>query len=189
MAIKQKVLFIDAAYLKKNSYIQDNVDENILIPAILTAHDITLQSSLGTYLFEDLKAKTVDDNLNSDEDELIRNYIQPMLVHASVYNALPFISLKLTNKSVSKEKSEYSDGADLSDLKYLRQTVKDQFDFYLERLNEHLRLNYTQFPLYYKYDYYNNITPSGSTYFSGIHVPKRGANGYRDKDCCPKYRL
>lgn len=186
---KNAVLFIDTVYLKENSPVQYNVADDVLLPAIKMAHDITIQTALGTDFFEHLKLSAKNDVLTTEEDELIRDYIRPVLLHSAIYEALPFIGLKLTNKSVSTEKSENSDAADLSSIKYLRQTVRDQLDFYLLRLNEHLRLNYLEFPLYYKFDVYNNLKPNASSSFSGIHVPSRNRRGYIDKDCCPKYRL
>ena len=186
---KSKVLFIDVQYLKESSPVQYNVDDDILLPAIKAAHDITIQTALGTDFLEHLKLSAKNDVLTAEEDELIRDYIRPLLVQSALYEALPFIGLKLTNKAVSQEKSENSDAADLSSIKYLRQTVRDQVDFYLLRLNEHLRLNYLDFPLYYKFDVYNNLKPNSASSFSGIHVPSRKRRGYIDKDCCPRFRL
>jgi hypothetical protein len=185
---KTSVYFIDANYLKKNSSIQENVDEDILVPAINKAHDITIQTALGTYFFEHLKVSAKNDVLTPEEDELIRDYIRPVLVESAFYEAIPFVALKVTNKSVSTQNSEYSEAAELASIKYLRQTVRDNLDFYLIRLNEHLRLNYMDFPLYYKFDYYNNLKPNAASAFNGIHIRSKGRRGEIDKDCCPKYR-
>jgi hypothetical protein len=185
---KNLVYFIDVSYLKKNSQIQENVDDDILVPAINKAHDITIQTALGTYFFEHLKLSAKNDDLTPEEDELIRDYIRPVLVESALYESIPFISLKITNKSISTQNSEYSEASELSQVKYLRNTVKDNLDFYLIRLNEHLRLNYMDFPLYYKFDYLNNLKPNPASSFQGIHIRSKGRRGDVDKDCCPRYR-
>jgi hypothetical protein len=185
---KNLVYFIDVNYLKLNSAVQFNVDDDLLVPAINKAHDITIQTALGTDFFEHLKLSAKNDVLTAEEDELIRDYIRPVLVESALYEALPFIALKITNKSISTQNSEYSEASDLSQMKYLRNTVKDSLDFYLIRLNEHLRLNYMDFPLYYKFDVYNNLKPNAASAFNGLHIPSRRRRGI-DKDCCPKFRL
>jgi hypothetical protein len=84
-----------------------NIDDDILIPYIYRAQDINLQQILGTTFYQRLEDGVINNNLNSDEENLLRNYIQNMLVEWTTYYAIPNINMKFTNKSVTQDSSEF----------------------------------------------------------------------------------
>lgn len=47
------VLFISESYLKNNSLIDDNVDQRIILPSIITAQDMRSHPILGTPLYDE----------------------------------------------------------------------------------------------------------------------------------------
>lgn len=170
---KSKVKFVSSEFIKENTTIQDNVDDDIIVPYIYKVQDRYLQQSLGTTFYEHLKLAIINQTLTNDEDDLIRDYIQPMITEYVVYELLPHINYKLTNKAVSTQNSEYSNPSSLDEVKYLRYSVRDMADFYLKRLNKFLCDYGTLFPTYVNPSSPENLSKSYKSYFNGIFLPKR----------------
>lgn len=178
-----KVKFISVTFLKANTTIQDNIDDNILVPYIYKVQDIYLQQILGTTFYEDLKSKISTDTLNGDETVLITDYIQNMVAEYTFYEVIPHINYKMTNKSVSQQSSEHGNPSQLSDIKYLRSSVLDMAQFYAKRLTKYLCDNSNLFPIYNNPDSNENLSKSGKTYFNGIFIPRRNnVNGFNTYD-------
>jgi len=168
-----EVKFIDTVFLKENTTITDNVDDNLLVPYIYKAQDTHLQQALGTTFYNHLKQSIIDGTTTVDERALIIGYIQKMVAEWALYEVLPFINYKLTNKSLSKERSEYSNNSELNELKYIRQTVRDMAEFYTKRLTNHLNQNCELYPKYNDPDNPENLRKSNKSYYTGIFIPKR----------------
>lgn len=190
--MSRNVKFISVDYLKTNTTIQQNVDENILIPFILRAQEIYLQQLIGSALYDRLKDGVINNNLNSNEDTLLRQYIQPMISEYTFYLALPHINYKLTNKAVSQESSENSNPSGLDEIKFLRNSVLDMAQFYAKRLSKYLCDNDNLFPEYASADSDDNLLPNKKAYFNGVYLPRKkgsdyGFRSYNDPskgDCC-----
>jgi len=165
--------FISTEYLKKNTTIEENVDNDKLVPFIYKVQDIYLQQSLGTTFYDHLQNAIANDTLTTDEENLIRQYIQPMVAEYVVYEAMPHLNFKLTNKAVSQESSEFSTPSILDDIKYLRATVRDMAEFYNQRLVKYLCDFSLLFPKYENPDDKENLRRSRKAYFSGIYIPKK----------------
>tara|TARA_R110000765_G_scaffold84278_3_gene163171 strand:+ start:7345 stop:7848 length:504 start_codon:yes stop_codon:yes gene_type:complete len=163
--------FINTTYLKTNTAIEYNVDDDKLVSFITKAQDIQIQGILGSDFYDYLQGKiTANSNtFNADELKLMREYIQPALAEWTTYYVLPFLANKVTNKSVVKESSQWSNTSDLNELKYLQQTVRDMAEFYLERLTKYMCDNSTLFPVYVSATD-DNMSKIKTTYFSGIYL-------------------
>jgi len=174
-----RVKFISTTFLKEHSTLSRNIDDDILIPYIYRAQDINLQQILGTTFYDRLKDGIINNNLNSDEENLIRDYIQNMIVEWTIYYALPNINFKYTNKSVTQDSSEFGQSSTLDDVKYLRQNVRDMAEFYSKRLNKYL-CDYGQqlFPEYASPDSKENLRKKSRSYFNGIYIPRRGGQDF-----------
>jgi hypothetical protein len=176
--MSDKVKFITVDYLKENTTINDNVDSNILVPYIYKSQDTHLQEVLGSTFYNRLKEGVVNSDLNADETALILTYIQPMVAEWTLYEVLPHLNYKFTNKSISKESSEWSTSSELSELKYLRGSIRDLAEFYSERLIKYLCDYETLFPEYQNPDDKENLRRNNKGYFNGVYIPK---GGYYDK--------
>lgn len=161
--------FISPKYVKDSTTIQQNVDDNIILPYIQRVQDIHLQQALGTDFFNHLKEQVKSSSLTNDEEDLLRMYVQPMLSEWTFYEVMPHLNYKFTNKAASKESSEFSQPSSLTELKYLRQSVRDMAEFYTERLNKYLCANSELFPEYVQTG--QNLNPNKKSYFSGIYIP------------------
>lgn len=176
------VKFIGTSYLKTHTTIQENVDDNILVPFIEKAQDLHIQQALGSSFYNHLKNAITGSTLTSAETTLIREYIQPALCEWTLYEVLPHIQYKLTNKSVSQQSSEFSQPSTLEDIKYLRNTVRDMAEFFLKRLNKQLCDYPNLYPAFLNPTTPENLARNGKSYFGGIHIPKRGPSGIRTYD-------
>jgi hypothetical protein len=174
------VYFISTEYLKQNTPIEDNVDDRKLIPFITTAENLYLQQSIGETGLDALKNGVVNNTLTPDEDTFIRNFVQPLVAQYTFYLALPYIAYKSTNKSLSKESSEYSTPVDLSELQFIRNSVKDVAEFYQRRMVKWLADFPGVFWWYSNPDSRDNLPRTPQAYFSGMYMPfGRGWNGVR----------
>lgn len=174
--------FISTAYLKEQTPIQGNVDDNILVPYIKMAQKIHIQQMLGSAFYNHLCEAIANNSLTSDEVDLLRDYIQPCLAQFTFYEVLPHLNYKPTNKAVSQENSEYSTSSGLDDIKYLRQTVRDMAEFLLSRLHKQL-CDYSElYPLYLNPGDKENLQKKNNSYFSGIYLPNSRPSGIRTYD-------
>ena len=174
-----RVLFIGTARLKKQTPIQQNVDDDLLNNYIFRAQETHIHQYLGTDLYNSLKNKIVTNTLTGNYQTLMNDYITNCLIEWSFYEVLPFISLKLTNKSIGRGNADYLAEADLNDLKYLRQTVRDVATFYGERLIGYLKENNELFPEYNTNSGLDKLQPMyRQGFYGGIFVP-----GNRNNDC------
>jgi hypothetical protein len=163
-----KVLFLSVDYLRDNTVINGNVDSEILEPFILLAQNVHIETIVGTKLYNNIIDEIIADTLSADNQTLLDDYLQPALLQWSLYESLPFINYKLTNKAISTKNSDNSDAVELDELHYLRTTVKDVAEYMSERATKFLKTNETTYPLYLLNTECDEIRPNKTNYFSGI---------------------
>jgi len=173
-----RVLLTNTYRLKKNTPIEQNVDDDLLNPYIFKAQETHIQQTLGTNLYQRIMDDVVSNSISGQYAILLNDYITPCLIEWSFYEVMPFISLKITNKTIGRGNAEYLTEGDLSDLKYLRQTVRDLAEFYGARIIGYLRQNSSQFPEYTTNSGLDKIVPNGSQYFNGVYL-----GGGRSQNC------
>jgi hypothetical protein len=172
------VLFISEGRLKKLTSIHENVEPQDLMPHVLEAQDIHIQSLLGSKYYNTLKTRIDAGTLIPADETLLDDYIAPTLANYAVYQALPSLTYKIFNKSLMQPESETAISASLDQMKYMRQSILDTAEFYRERTREYLRDNISDYPEY------SNPGPDGmypdkqQDYFHGIVLPKREGCGY-----------
>jgi len=181
MAYIPNVYFITTTYLREKTPIQDNTDDDILYPFITISQDLTIQQILGETFYDTLKDGVVNNNLNNDEDYLMRNYIQPCLAQDVLYRVYPHLLAKPTNKSISKERSEYSEPIGLDEMRYMRSAIKDTAEFYARRLQKYLNDYQYLFPTYASPASKDNMPRRPNNYFSGIYIPGNPTAGFNVK--------
>lgn len=183
------IRLINVTDVKENTTIEKNVDNSKIAPFIFKVQDTHLQQALGTTLYRYILDAFDNGTLNPDELDLVDTYIKPMLVEWVYYEAYPFLSFKPTNKSISTERSEYSDAADLSGIKYMRDAIRNIAEYYTKRLNKHLHDYSSLFPLYLNPGPLQNVKSSTKSYYSGIwtgrgQITNRIDRLFKNDDCC-----
>ena len=177
-----KTIFIGSQYLRDNSIINDNVDSKVLEPLIRVTQDKYIQSTIGTPLYEKMIQLVEAANpalpspvpVTGDYKILLEDYIIPVLVQYTVYEAVPFMNFKFRNKSISKQASDNSTPADLAELYYIRDNVLSTAQFYAERMSVYLCKNSNLFPEYHAST--TDLSPDPNNSFNGIHIPRKRYN-------------
>jgi len=174
---------ISVDYLRDNTTINKNTDSEILKPFIILAQNMRIESILGTGLFNDIITNIKGSSIAGDNKTLLDEYIQPCLLQWSLYEALPFINYKLTNKAVSTKSSDNSEAVELGELQYLRGSVRNAAEYLSQRVTNYLKANPTLFPLY------NNagsgcdvIRPNSSNYFNGLFLSSNDNDFYGENN-------
>ena len=161
------VLFVSEDTIKKSTTINGNVDVELLLPYIKVAQDIHIHQLLGTDLYDKIANDISTSSLGGNYKTFTDEYIQPVLIHYSLYECLPFLSYKIMNKDIVRKISETSTPADLEDIKYMREIVKNTAEYYSTRLVDYLCNNNHLFPEY-NTNSNGDLAPTKDTYFSGI---------------------
>jgi hypothetical protein len=180
--MNNNTLMISVDYLRDNTSINGNTDSELLEPFIVMAQNVHIEKVLGTALFNDVISNIQAVTIAGDNKTLLDNYIQPCLLQWALYESLPFINYKLTNKAITTKSSDNSDSVELSELKYLRGTVRDIAEYYSQRVTDYLKTNIALFPLYLNPgSTIDSIKPNNSSYFNGIFLkdtPNDCSEGY-----------
>jgi len=168
-------LFITSNYVYKMSVIESNVDADLITKFIWKAQDLNIQSVLGQNLY----TKMLNDTPTyvGLYNDLMIQYIQPALCEWVVYHLIPFINFRLTNKAVSQKSSDNSQPTATEDLNWLRSQVRNNAEFYNERMKDFIKNNPTAFPEFYQSDLSFRIKPAITNYFSGIYTKGRNYQG------------
>lgn len=174
------VLFISETFLKENTPVNLNVDVKDTYSHVQAAQDLYITDVLGIKLSDQLKASIAAVTTTQDEKDLLE-YVQKALVWWTLYLAFPFLNFKVKNKSVQKSHSENGEAADLSELKWLRDDIKNRAEYYQTRVRDFLMLNVEKFSAYSNPD--QPVLPNRRTGFdSGMFFERtRGTWG----DDCP----
>lgn len=165
--------FITAQTVVDNSVINENVDTKLVEPFILMAQNLHIERIVGTGIFRELVTQVAAATVSADNATLLNDYIRPALLPWVVYEALPFLNYKITNKSVSKKDSDNSTPSDLSEVQYLRKVVRDVAEYMSQRMTAYLLEQSQQgkYPLYKQPGTGRDvIRPSSSNYFSGLYL-------------------
>ena len=140
-------LIISEEKLREFTDINDNLDSKLLMDAVREAQDIYLQRLTGTTLYEYILAEIDANTLSGNYEILTNDFIKPMLIYASYWEALDAIYTRPRNNGLLQptggENSEKADGT-WYDRK--RQAAKNKMDYYAERLTNYLIQNEGLFP-------------------------------------------
>ena len=171
-----EALFIDDNYLKQYSPLGASIDVNEIYPFVATSQDVYIQDVLGTPLYNDFLTKTSNyiagsgATFSSYEWELL-SLCSKSLVYWTTYTALPHLYLRVRNAGVVKQNSEYTTNSDLSEVKYLREEMKNLGEFWNTRCVNYICEYSVYFPLYNAAS--TDMYPSTVQYDSDIYIEDR----------------
>jgi len=172
MSVIPKTKFCEIAFIKSVTPIDNNMDDEQLVPFVYIAQDVHIQKILGETFYNHLRTAGAAGTLTDVEKEFLQNYVIYPLAHWTHYEALPSIRTKITNKGTQIESSEHSQSADLNDLKYTRADVRNVAEYYDSILISHLCHNSSTYPTYQNPNADENINSSSRKFFGGVYMPK-----------------
>ena len=180
MAI-QHTLYISSTRLKKDSAIGGSVSDDLIMPYILLAQDMSILPILGTDLDAKLKSDIQGGTLTGAYKTLVETYIQPALVQFAFVSLVPYLRLRFVNNAVVvMGATDQSSSATYDDLKPVMDTATDAAEFYRKRCIDYLRNNQTSFP-----EYSSNtgadLDPTTRNYYAGINLDTNVARSNRLK--------
>lgn len=177
------ILLTNTYRLKKRTQLQENISDDLLNPCILRAQEMYIQPTLGTALYNKIMNEAGAKTLSGIYKTLLDDYITPCLIEYSYYECLPYVLLKMNNKSITRDNSSYSQAGGLDDLKYIRQNILNACQFYKERMIGYLKENYNNIPELEQNNTLGKIKSDlVSNYFSGIYIPKKKGCGFWNYD-------
>ena len=181
MAI-QHTLYISSTRLKKDSAIGGSVSDDLIMPYILLAQDMSILPILGTDLDAKLKSDIQGSSLTGAYKTLVETYIQPALVQFAFVSLVPYLRLRFVNNAVVvMGATDQSASATYDDLKPVMDTATDAAEFYRQRCIDYLRNNSSSFP-----EYSSNtgadLDPTTRNYYAGINLDKNVARSNRLKN-------
>lgn len=164
------VLLVSEQRMKNWTSLDNNIRIDVLTPSILNAQEVYTQSALGTSFYNRLKEGVELNNLTTDEEAFLKDYVGPALMQYALYLLLPNLKYKFVEKGILNGTSEETQATTLDELTYLRETAMDLAQFYDERMKEFLCQNANLFPQWLNWS--GNGMPSDKTtsYFSGIQT-------------------
>jgi hypothetical protein len=151
---------ITTAKVKDISYIDKNVEDSILKITIQRVQDNIIQPIIGTSLYKRLLAGITANDLNSDEETLLNDYIAPCIASACDYKIIYPAIYKTRNKTVGANRDEIMTNAGTSEATELRNEYRKDFEPYRLALIGFLKDNETLYPEYYNWVCsFENIAP------------------------------
>jgi hypothetical protein len=146
------VLLISEQKLIDNSPLDPNLDKGELRYAIQQAQNIFIQETLGTNFYEEIldQVQTGDINLtgNTNNKELLNNFIQPTLIAYAYYLALDNLFVKAVNIGLQSFSSEQSQPIGIKEFTYMKGEAKDRAQFLDNLMRRHLVFESWKYPAY-----------------------------------------
>lgn len=133
----RNTLLVNINRLKKDSYIDVNVDDNTIRVAALAIQDIIIERVTGTCLFDILSdmvcSGAINNPCNSVYKELLDSYLFPIFSYGILSEINIPLSLKTRNAGVIRNNDDSLTQTSLDDIKYLNQLYRNKADFYINR--------------------------------------------------------
>ena len=159
-------LFISRPDLVKNSILDGNVDTDKFIQFIKIAQQIDVRNYLGSELYNRISNDITNSTLSGNYLTLVRDYIQPLLIHFAMVQYLPFAAYQIKNGGIYKHQSENAESVSKDEVDYLVQKERDFAEYYTKRFIDYMAFNQTLFPEYTS-NSNDDIYPDTNDLFNG----------------------
>jgi hypothetical protein len=183
-----KVLLTSEDYIKTNSGLDDNIWGKNLMPAIMEAQEMGLQTIIGTCLYQRLCSMVDDGSIveseNSAYKTLLDDYVQSYMLYKVISDLIPIIGVKLANIGVVVSNDEHIQNLTEDERNRIDTYYLYRADFYCKRLQEFLLNNKDLYP---ELDECTcsamkaNLDSAAST---GLFLGGYRGRLIRDKKCC-----
>ena len=169
------VLFISEAKLKDSTAINLNVDPEILLPYVLQAQRIYIETKLGTTLYEKLEslitAGTIGNVGNEAYKTLVDEYIGDCLPSWAFHMCIPYLRFKTENGNIYSKTSETGTALSTEEAQHLREEVRNNAEYFTERMIKYITNNISLFPEY-NTNSGADVNPDQNAYYNGINLER-----------------
>ena len=136
------VLFISEQKLKDSTSVNLSVDSAYLLPFILQAQRLYVETKIGTELYEKLETLitngTLGDVGNENYKKLVDEYIGDFLPNMALYHAIPYLRFKIENGNIYSKNSETGTALSTEEAQHLREEIRNTAEFYTQRLIDYI---------------------------------------------------
>ena len=169
------VLFISEAKLKDSTAINLNVDPEILLPYVLQAQRIYIETKLGTTLYEKLEslitAGTIGNVGNEAYKTLVDEYIGDCLPSWAFHMCIPYLRFKTENGNIYSKTSETGNSLSTEEAQHLREEVRNNAEYFTERMIKYITNNISSFPEY-NTNSGADVNPDQNAYYNGMNLER-----------------
>ncbi len=170
--------FITPALLKERVAISSKIDDAQLKPIIKVAQDLNIMPTLGSNLYKRMQEGVRDNNLNSYEQTLLKDYLTDALVWHTVSMMPTMMGFQFFSKGMLIKTSEESDPPSKGTMELIERKYKSIAEYYTERMIKYLKTYYQLYPQYLSGEInHETIQPDVVAYkppfFLGIPSKKR----------------
>jgi len=169
------VLFISEAKLKDSTAINLNVDPEILLPYVLQAQRIYIETKLGTTLYEKLEslitAGTIGNVGNEAYKTLVDEYIGDCLPSWAFHMCIPYLRFKTENGNIYSKTSETGTALSTEEAQHLREEVRNNAEYFTERMIKYITNNISSFPEY-NTNSGADVNPDQNAYYNGMNLER-----------------
>lgn len=145
MALSKKFL-ISTTFLKENTVVDINLDDEIIKPQIWEAQEAEIQRILGSKLYN--KLMTLHPTFTGYYKILVDQKLSMCLAYYTLAYGVPFWVYEFGNKGIARKTSTNSEPITKVDIDYLEETFKKRAEEYGQRAIDYIRANRTRFPEY-----------------------------------------
>ena len=174
------VLFISELKLKDSTAINLNVDPEILLPYVLQAQRIYIEPKIGTDLYQKLEslitAGTIGNVGNEAYKTLVDEYIGDCLPSWAFHMCIPYLRFKTENGNIYSKTSETGNALSTEEAQHLREEVRNNAEYFLERMIKYITNNITLFPEY-NTNSGADISPDQNAYYNGMNLERPTRQG------------
>jgi hypothetical protein len=167
------ILFVSEEKLKAFTSVNQNVSPTELVPFLLQAQDVNLQTYIGATYYYQLKHQVLVGQVTPENQFLLDEFLQKAILNWGLQLALPFLKYKIYNKSILSPTAENSESITLEELKFLQSQLGDVAQSYMKRAIEWMVLNPGGYQAYISPNIQEGQLPQrGNPYYTGLVTPK-----------------
>lgn len=141
-------LFVKREDLVRQTALSGSIDLDRLLQFVKVSQEIHIQNYLGTDLYNKISADILAGTLADPYLSLVNDYIQPMLIHWSMVEYIPFAAYTISNGGVFKYNPENAASASNEELIFLVEKERKIANYYTQRLIDYLSYHMNDFPEY-----------------------------------------
>ena len=136
---KPKVYLLSEETLKDRTILNANVDTKFINQTIWDCQETHVQELVGTDLYVRLLTGVDQNNLTSDESELLDDYLTNVMLFRVLSEIPMVLSYKFLNKGVLKKTAENAESASMSELADIMKHYQNKAEFYEQRTIKYLQ--------------------------------------------------
>jgi hypothetical protein len=138
---------IDFSYFSAYSPVPNNFNWDDIRPFVSIAEEVWVVDILGRKLYNELLEQVQNNNLTGENSTLLLK-IYPYLSMAIVFESMPFLAYNITEKGVTKGKSDNSEPISNSELINMQNHIRTQLEVLKRMLKNFLNENSDCYPLF-----------------------------------------